>query len=109
MAFPSYVLGRMLVKVKNIGLVNIVAGRNVVPELIQNQARPERIAEEIRSLIDDRSRAETVRRELESVGERLGKTGAARRAAEEIVQFLERTPPKVRNISELSGPQGNRF
>ena len=107
MAFLSYVLGRMLVKVKHIGLVNIVAGRKVVPELIQNRATPERIAEEVQALICDRSRADKVRRELQGVSERLGQAGAAHRAAEAVVEFLGRIP-SVRTEMGQAGVRGDR-
>jgi lipid-A-disaccharide synthase len=39
----TYLLGKMLIKIKNIAMVNIIAGKTIVPELIQHEASPEKI------------------------------------------------------------------
>jgi len=77
----SYVLGRYLIKVSFIGLVNLVAGRAIAPELIQGNATGGRLAEEgLTILEDERARGEMIR-DLQLVKERLGHGGASRGAA----------------------------
>jgi lipid A disaccharide synthetase len=49
----TWMLGRHLVKLPHYGMVNLVAGREVVPELIQNGFTPERVAREVRALLED--------------------------------------------------------
>ena len=86
----SYAIGRRLVKVKNFGMVNLIAGREIVPELIQSNFTPENVVQQIRRLVPEgEPRAEMVRN-LESVGTGLrgvadssGQTAIAR-AAEAI-------------------------
>ncbi|MFN3481340.1 MAG: lipid-A-disaccharide synthase, partial [Thermodesulfovibrionales bacterium] len=51
----SYFLGRIILKVKYISLVNILAGKGIVPELIQDRARPEEIMRELRKILIDRN------------------------------------------------------
>jgi lipid-A-disaccharide synthase len=78
----TYAIGRTLVKIKNIGLVNIVAGETVVPELIQGDAVPERIAAVASNLLNDPERSREIRRRLGTIRERLGTVGASARVAE---------------------------
>jgi lipid-A-disaccharide synthase len=80
----SYAIGRLLVKIRNIGLVNIVAGETVVPELIQGDVTPERItAETLRLLENDELRKEISVR-LKSVRQKLGTPGASARVADVV-------------------------
>ena len=81
----TYAIGRMLVRVKNIGLVNIVAGRTLVPELVQGECTPERMVEEVEPMMFDRATNERVRASLSVIRERLGGPGASRRVAESIL------------------------
>lgn len=81
----TYAIGRMLVRVKNIGLVNIVAGRTLVPELVQGECTPERMVEEVEPMMFDRAINERVRASLSVIRERLGGPGASRRVAESIL------------------------
>ncbi|MEW6510519.1 MAG: lipid-A-disaccharide synthase [Bacteroidota bacterium] len=81
----TYFIGRMLVNVPYIGLVNIVAGRKVVPEFIQNAMTPERIAGAVGSILDDPARAAAMRRDLQVIRERLGRPGASERVARGIL------------------------
>lgn len=84
----TYLLAKILVKVKNIGIVNIVAGREVVPELIQSDARAEKIAEVIRRILNDSLYRDNMKKDLLEVREKLGSPGASERAAEAIVKSL---------------------
>ncbi len=85
----SYLIGKAVARVSNIGLVNIVAGKQIVPEFVQTQARPERIAAEALAILKDRDRIRIMRQQLTEVKERLGPKGAAQRAAEIVVRMLE--------------------
>jgi lipid-A-disaccharide synthase len=82
----TYRLARMLVRINWIGLVNIVAGRSLVTELIQHDATPERMSEEACRLLGDRQAADRMKAELRKVREALGSPGASRRAAEVVLK-----------------------
>jgi len=78
----SYVLARLLVRgVRYVGMPNIVAGREIVPELLQGQATGARIAEVARGILDDPVRHAAMVQDLRDVRRRLGRGGAAGRAA----------------------------
>ena len=77
-------LAKRLVKLPHFGLINIIAGAEVVPELIQKDVNGERIAAEVRKLAAPAEHAR-VRAALAAVREKLGGPGASRRAAEAIM------------------------
>jgi lipid-A-disaccharide synthase len=77
----SYAVGKMVISVKNIGLVNIVGGKTIVPELIQADANPERMAAEILSILTNRHRQDEIRKDLSAIREKLGEPGASARTA----------------------------
>jgi lipid-A-disaccharide synthase len=81
----TYWLGRLLIRIKWIGLANIVAGRSIVPELIQQDATAERLSREASRLLTDRQAAGGMRAELRKVREALGSPGASRRAAAAVL------------------------
>jgi lipid-A-disaccharide synthase len=83
----TYALGKLLVRVPYFSLVNIVAGKQVVPELIQSDVNGERIAMEVRKLIAP-ERVQEIREELAIVRARLGEPGTSRRVAEEIHEMV---------------------
>jgi lipid-A-disaccharide synthase len=85
----SYWLGRALVRVEHIGLVNLIAGRRVVPELIQQAASPENIARVVMDLLEDGGRLEEIRSGLAEARAILGKSGASRKVAEIALNMLE--------------------
>lgn len=84
----TYALGRPLVSVPHFAMVNLVAGRAIVPELMQSDFRPERVAAEAAALLEDRERYERTRRDLEEVCRRLGAPGASARAAAIVSEAL---------------------
>lgn len=88
----SYLIGRMIVRVRNIGLVNIVAGRTVVPELVQDDVTPENIARALAEVLEDPARHAAVRNELLRVRELLGEGGASGRAAAVALELLSGAP-----------------
>jgi lipid-A-disaccharide synthase len=92
LGFWTYSLGRALVRLPSISLVNLVLGRPVVPELLQGNANPERIAAEAeRVLLDDDVRA-AMRKALAELRGRLGEGGASGRAAREVAEVLMEAP-----------------
>lgn len=85
----SALIGRLVIKVPYIGLVNLVAGRKVVPELLQYQASPARIASVALSFLNSPDLLRSIRQELSRVRTALGTPGAIQRAAKEILQVLD--------------------
>jgi lipid-A-disaccharide synthase len=86
----TYRLGRHLLKVSTFGMVNLIAGSRIVPELIQDAFTPQAVAAEAVSILTDRARSARIRERLRDVRERLGGGGASRRAAEAILAFTRR-------------------
>lgn len=84
----TYLLGRWLVKSPFIGLPNIVAGKAIVRELIQHQARAETLAGEIKKILADPDYAAKMRRELGKVRQLLGPGGGDRAMAELAEEML---------------------
>ena len=80
-ALLTYLVGRLMIRVPTIGLANIVAGKQIVPELIQGDASPQRIFQEAVSLLKDAKRMTAMEQELARVGELLGSRGASERVA----------------------------
>jgi lipid-A-disaccharide synthase len=85
----SYWVGRRVIKIPHIGLVNLVAGERVVPELIQDEVTPERLAAEASTILDRREVREEMVQKLEEVRNRLGKRGASERTAQIAIQMIE--------------------
>jgi lipid-A-disaccharide synthase len=79
---------RPFVRVEHFAMANIVAGRRVVPELLQGEVRPGRLAEEVLSMLKDPARYEEVRSGLRVVRSRLGEPGAGARAAEAVLEEI---------------------
>jgi lipid-A-disaccharide synthase len=78
----TYTLARLVSEAPpHIGMANLIAGERVVPELVQEECRPERIAAEVRAILTDPGTSERMRRDLRSVRDRLGAPGAIDRAA----------------------------
>ena len=84
----TYRLGRPLVKLNTFAMVNLIAGKTIVPELIQEAFTPEAVAAEAISMLTDRARAATIREGLALVRDRLGGPGASARAAEAILRVV---------------------
>ncbi len=84
----TYVLGRLLVHLPYVSLVNLVLEREAVPELLQSRARPEVVSEAVLSLLRDPEGIAAMRRALAELRGRLGEGGASRRAAREVASRL---------------------
>lgn len=84
----SYWLGKIMISVKNIGLVNLIAGREIVPELLQSKACPENIAATAVAMLNDSSGLERLSNELHGIRDLLGGTGASERVADIALSML---------------------
>ena len=82
----SYYLAKKLVKLDYIGLPNIIAEREVVPELVQGEANSDHLYTTVMSLLRKTYNLNTMRKELSYIKEKLGSTGAVRRTAELILR-----------------------
>ncbi|MBA5867403.1 MAG: lipid-A-disaccharide synthase [Nitrospira sp. CR1.3] len=82
----TYRLARWLIRVKWIGLVNLVAGRSVVPEIIQDEATAERLSREVSRLLSDQNAYREMKDNLRQVRRALGEPGASRRAATVVLE-----------------------
>src|SRR5690606_10836963 len=85
----TWVVGRSLVNVPYYSMVNLIAGRKIVPELIQSDATGARIAAEAKLLLDNPSARETMRRELSQIRELLATdTDPIETAADYVLEFI---------------------
>lgn len=89
-SLPTYMFARAVVRTQWISLVNIVAGKTVVPELLQNAATPEKIAKETLRLMSSPRAVAEMRAEFSRIKKNFGPPGCAKRAAERIIDFLNR-------------------
>jgi len=88
----TYLPGRLLIRVDHLGMPNILAGREIIPEFIQHEASPVRIADSVWKLYSDAARRATMISEMARIIRLLGGNGAGRRAAEAVVRELGFTP-----------------
>lgn len=84
----TYLMGKMLIKIKHIGMVNIVADKLVCPELVQQQATPSAIARAITPLTSDTPQRQQMIKDLQMVSEKLGTGGASETAAKFILETV---------------------
>ena len=90
-SLPSYWVGRALIRVDHIGLVNLVAEREIAPELIQKDVNPERIADEASRILRDPILRRKMAESMDEVRQKLGEPGAAQRAAQIVSSLLHET------------------
>ena len=86
---PTYRLARLLVRVDHIGMVNILAGRRIVPEFVQHDAQPEAILPVALGLITDTPARQSMVTALRELRAKLGEGGASMHAAREILAVLK--------------------
>jgi lipid-A-disaccharide synthase len=85
---PSYWVGRALIRVDHIGLVNLVAEKEIAPELIQKEVNPRRIADEAFRILKDPLLSRKMSESMGEVRQKLGEPGAAQRAARIVTSLL---------------------
>jgi lipid-A-disaccharide synthase len=81
----TYQIAKCLVKIPYISLVNILAGKAIVPELIQDRMTPDRISQEALDILMDTGRRDAMRKAFQAIRSSLGNPGASKRAAEFIL------------------------
>ncbi len=84
----TYMIARRLVQIDKIALINIAAGKKIVPELIQDEATPQRIASEVNRVLADSGQLNAIVEQLNDVTDRLGGPGTSERAARAIREFI---------------------
>jgi len=87
-SWSTYFLGKHLIKVPYLGLVNLLADDKVVPEFIQQDAHPQTIAHEARIFLETPELQKRMKEEFRQTREKLGEKGASTRAAQEVLKFL---------------------
>ena len=88
LSWLTYAVARLLVRVEHIGMVNLIAGERLVPELIQNEAHAERLIAEAKALLDQPLLRAAITDKLTALRTRLGAPGAAERVADIALQML---------------------
>jgi len=86
--FLTWAYAKTLVKIPYIGLVNVVAGKQIVPEFIQFRAKPRLISKESVELLKNKEKYNSMQKELSQIKTHLGSSGASRRAAQSIFSLL---------------------
>jgi lipid-A-disaccharide synthase len=84
----TYSVAKMVVRIKNLGIINILAGRDVVRELIQHDLTPDSLAREMADLLLNEERRQHLARELADVVSTLGEGGSYARAARTVIECL---------------------
>jgi lipid-A-disaccharide synthase len=87
-SLPSYWIGRALIRVDHIGLVNLVAEKEIAPELIQKDVTPRRIADEAFRILRDPILSRKMTESMGEIRQKLGEPGAAQRAAHIVTSLL---------------------
>lgn len=85
-------LARRLVHTRTFAMVNLIAGRKIVPELIQHDFTPARVAAEVRRLLEDPALVRQMKNDLAGIRTKLGSGGAIERAADAIARLLLENP-----------------
>jgi lipid-A-disaccharide synthase len=85
----NYVLARPLIKVNRYGLPNLIAGRDIVPELVMRKVNPDNIFREAKNLLEDHARYQRMKKDLEEVRQAVSVENASGKAAEAVIKFLE--------------------
>jgi lipid-A-disaccharide synthase len=87
-SFLTYLIGKNLVKLNNIGMANIIAGENIAVELIQGMVNSNSIYNECKKILVDNKLLSSIKSKLGILKEKLGTEGASKRAAKSIYSVL---------------------
>jgi lipid-A-disaccharide synthase len=90
-AWPTYLAARLVVNVKYLGMPNLLADREVVPEFIQHRAEASAIVKALQPLIENANARERMISEFDTIVPKLGEAGASQRAARAIVEEIGRS------------------
>jgi lipid-A-disaccharide synthase len=84
--WPTYLAARLVVNVKYLGMPNLLAGKEVVPEFIQHRAKPNAIVRAVQPLIENANAREQMISQFDAIIPKLGDSGASERAARAIIE-----------------------
>jgi lipid-A-disaccharide synthase len=87
-SWPTYFAARLVMKTNHLGMPNVLAGREIVPEFLQHEARPKAIARSVSQLLDGSAARDQMISEFDAIIEKLGETGASAKAAHAIIREL---------------------
>jgi lipid-A-disaccharide synthase len=88
-AWPTYVAARLVVNVEFLGMPNLLAGKEVVPEFIQHEAKPGAVVKAVRLLMEKSPARDRMISDFDAIISKLGGTGASERAAQTILEELQ--------------------
>ena len=110
-AWPTYVAARLVVNVDFLGMPNLLAGKEVVPEFIQHEAKPDAIVNAVRLLMEDSPARDRMISDFDATTSKLGGTGASERAAQAILEELQtrRSFYNTMKIWDISRTLSNDF
>src|SRR5262249_14682789 len=94
-AWPTYIAARLVVNVDFLGMPNVLAGKEVVPEFIQHEAKPDAMVKAVRLLMQDALPRDRMISDFEAIMRRLGGAGASKRAAQTILEELQPSAPST--------------
>jgi lipid-A-disaccharide synthase len=86
--WPTYLAARLVVSVKYLGMPNVLADREVIPEFIQHRARPDAIVKAVRQLIEEANVRDRMISEFDRIVGKLGEGGASDQAARVIIEEI---------------------
>jgi len=87
-SWPTYFAARLVLKTKYLGMPNVLAGREILPEFIQHEARADMISQAVLKLMNDQAVRGVMVSEFDAIIEKLGETGASAKAARAILDEL---------------------
>ena len=87
-SFLTWLLAKSFVKIPYIGLVNVVAGKKIVPECIQFDATPEKVADALKNIFTDEIKIAEIKSQLAKAKSSLGAPGASQKAAQIILKTI---------------------
>jgi lipid-A-disaccharide synthase len=102
----TYAVARRVVRVAHVGMVNLIAGRRIVPELIQNDFTASKVVEQLRPLLENHEARETMQSDLRTVGAalRVSSEGAIKQAARIALELLPAKQPRMQSALVSSWP-----
>ena len=87
-SWPTYFAARLLIRTPFLGMPNVLAGREIVPEFLQHEARPNSISRSLLQLMTDPAQREQMISAFDAIIEKLGETGASAKVAQAILAEL---------------------
>jgi lipid-A-disaccharide synthase len=87
-SWPTYFAARLVLKTKHLGMPNVLAGREIIPEFIQHEGRPDTISRAVLKMMNDQAARCLMISEFDTIIAKLGETGATAKAARVIVDEL---------------------